>query len=166
MKVWLRILVLFVLLMGGMNHVKAKESAPGAEKDYVLILNSYTNYYYFSERIIEPISHLGDVHVYVEHMGMIMIDSNEKLTELKEHLFAQYTNVPKLVVMIGAESLVVLDDIKEHWGDVPIVACMDVDYIVPEESYVMKRPVIPSERLDLHNWCRNTTSRCFNVRCM
>ena len=37
-------MVLFILLLGGMNHVKAKESAPGAEKGYVLILNSYTNY--------------------------------------------------------------------------------------------------------------------------
>ena len=150
MKIWVKIMMMFFLLVTCASKTHAEEKTLGAEKDYVLILNSYTNYYYFSERIIEPISHLGDVHVYVEHMGMIMIDNQEKLTELKERLFTSYANVPKLVVMIGAESMVVLDDIKEHWGDVPIVACMDVDYIVPEESYVMKRPVIPSERLDLH----------------
>lgn len=150
MKIWVKIMMMFFLLVTCASKTHAEEKTLGSEKDYVLILNSYTNYYYFSERIIEPISHLGDVHVYVEHMGMIMIDNQEKLTELKERLFTSYANVPKLVVMIGAESMVVLDDIKEHWGDVPIVACMDVDYIVPEESYVMKRPVIPSERLELN----------------
>lgn len=118
--------------------------------DYVLILNAYTNYYYFSDKIIDPVANLGlmtdKLDVYVEHTGMIMVNTSEKLERLKKHLFTSYHRPPKLVVMIGAETLVLRREIKQHWGDVPMVLCGDLDYMVSDSAYVENLPVDVGDR--------------------
>ncbi|WP_455673071.1 ATP-binding protein [Phocaeicola sp.] len=113
-------------------------------------MNAYTNYYYFSDRLIDPIANLGmqteKLDVYVEHMGMIMVNTSQQLEHLKEHLFTSYRRAPKLVVMIGAEMLVFRDDIKQHWGDVPMILCGDLDYVASDSAYIENLSVPVEDR--------------------
>ena len=146
----LRRLLWFVLLICSVISVRSIENTPIRTTDYVLILNAYTNYYYFSDSMIDPIASLGskieNLDVYVEHMGMIMINTPESLEKLKEHLFTSYLRPPRLVVMVGVETLLLRREIKEHWGDVPMILCGDLDYMVPDSAYLRNLPMPVSDR--------------------
>lgn len=146
----LKRLLLFVLLICSAISVRSIENAPIRTNDYVLILNAYTNYYYFSDSMIDPIASLGStiekLDVYVEHMGMIMINTPGKLEQLKGHLFTSYLHPPKLIVMVGVETLLLRQDIKEHWGDVPMILCGDMDYMVSDNAYLRNLPVPIADR--------------------
>ena len=143
-------LLLFALLICSVISVRPIENAPIRTNDYVLILNAYTNYYYFSDSMIDPIVSLGSkkekLDVYVEHMGMIMINTPKKLEKLKEHLFTSYRRPPRLIVMVGVETLLLRQDIKEHWGDIPMILCGDMDYMVPDSAYLRNLQVPISDR--------------------
>lgn len=125
-------------------------------KDYLLILNSYTSDAAWSNAIISPLqqqlSANASLDFYVEHMNMLMIDDSIKLSEFKKNIFNQYTHPPKMVIMLGTSSCLLLDDLKEHWGDIPLILCSELSYMSPFEAYIYKYPISKDNQVPLTNF--------------
>ncbi len=128
-----------------------------SNKDYLLVLNSYTSDATWSNALITPIQQElvagSNLDFYVENMNMLMIDDSTKLNKFKESFFPRYTHAPKAILLLGNSSFIMCDDCKKHWGDdIPLVLCAELPYLSPIENYIKKRPVeitmqVPLEQL-------------------
>lgn len=124
-----------------------------ATKDYILILNSYTSDAAWSNAIITPLQQLlsanTEVDFYTEHMNMLIIDNSTKLDEYKKEFFNHYTCPPKVIVMLGNSSCLLLNDLKKYWGDIPLVLCSELDYLSPDGAYIEKYPIPEAKQIPL-----------------
>ena len=122
--------------------------------DYILIINTYTSDAPWSNSIIEPVrdwsAGYGKAAVFVEHLNMLMIDDTEKLEDAARFVFDKYSGgTPRAVLLLGNSAMIIIDEIRERWGDVPAILCGEENYIGPDSAYVFKRPVLPGERVPL-----------------
>lgn len=122
-------------------------------KDYLLVLNSYTSDAAWSNALIAPVQRQvamnPDMDFYVEHMNMLMVDDSSKLSEFKKDFFARYTHAPSVVVLLSNSSCMLLDDMREHWGDIPVILCGELDYLAPADTYIQKHPAPEAARTPL-----------------
>ncbi len=122
--------------------------------NYILIVNTYTSDAPWSNSIIEPVRDWSAGNdkpaVFVEHLNMLMIDDTEKLGEAERFVFDKYAlGTPRAVLLLGNSALILIDEIREQWGDVPVILCGEENYIGPDSAYIFKRPVLPGERVPL-----------------
>ena len=125
--------------------------------DYLLILNTYTSDASWSNAIISPVlQRLNEERktgVYVENMNMLMIDDSVKLAELKTNIFAKYgKKKPKAVLLLGNSMMLFRNEMREAWGDVPLILCGEETYMGPDDCYIKKYPVALSEQVPLTNF--------------
>lgn len=123
-------------------------------KDYILVINTYTEAFVWSNRLIFTATEFvkDDPHlaIYAEHMNLLMMDNDSTLCEFKTNLFEKYgSHSPRALLLLGNSTLMLRDDFRKVWGDVPIILCSEKDYIGPREYYLKKHPVPPSERIPL-----------------
>ena len=123
-------------------------------KDYILVINTYTEAFAWSNRLIFTATEFvkDDPHlaIYAEHMNLLMMDNDSTLCEFKTNLFEKYgSHSPRALLLLGNSTLMLRDDFRKVWGDVPIILCSEKDYIGPREYYLRKHPVPPSERIPL-----------------
>ena len=123
-------------------------------KDYILVINTYTEAFAWSNRLIFTATEFvkDDPHlaIYAEHMNLLMMDNDSTLCEFKTNLFEKYgSHSPRALLLLGNSTLMLRDDFRKVWGDVPIILCSEKDYIGPREYYLKKHPVPPSERIPL-----------------
>lgn len=129
------------------------QSAP-YKKDYLLILNTYTNDAPWSNAIISPVLKYittdSNTAVYIEHMNMLMVNDTAEFNVIKTDLFTKYAaKKPKAVLLLGNSTLALRDDFRKYWGDVPLILCGEQNYVGPTEAYIDKRPVSSTERIPL-----------------
>ena len=127
--------------------------------DYLLILNTYTSDAAWSNAIITPVLQWvtteGKAEMYVENMNMLMIDDSLKLAELKTNIFAKYgKKKPKAVLLLGNSMMLFRNEMSEAWGDVPHILCGEENYMGPDDCYIKKYPVAPSEQVPLTNFTK------------
>ena len=127
--------------------------------DYLLILNTYTSDAAWSNAIITPVLQWvtteGKAEMYVENMNMLMIDDSLKLAELKTNIFAKYgKKKPKAVLLLGNSMMLFRNEMSEAWGDVPLILCGEESYMGPDDCYIKKYPVAPSEQVPLTNFTK------------
>lgn len=84
----------------------AVSSASLKDKDYILVLNSYTEASPWSRNIITSIyDHLvngsDEVAVYTEHLNMLSLDTENDLKAFKNELFKKYEQPPLAIVIMG-----------------------------------------------------------------
>ncbi len=125
-----------------------------SQKDYLLVINTYTSDAPWSNAIIEPlqkwISMEEDVAVFVEHLNMLMIENDEEFDGVEEVLFSKYTDkTPQCVLLLGTPALLLKDKVRECWGDVPVILCAEEDYSGPREAYIHKRPIQKENRIPI-----------------
>ena len=123
-------------------------------KDYILIINAYTESFPWSNRLISTATNFvkddPKLAVYTEHMNMIMIDNDSILDQFKDSLFDRYgSHRPRMLLLLGNSSLILRDDLRKMWGDIPMVLCAGKDYTGPEHYYLTKQPIPLSERVPL-----------------
>ena len=123
-------------------------------KDYILIINAYTESFPWSNRLISTATNFvkddPKLAVYTEHMNMIMIDNDSILDQFKDSLFDRYgSHRPRMLLLLGNSSLILKDDLRKMWGDIPMVLCAGKDYTGPEHYYLTKQPIPLSERVPL-----------------
>ena len=71
----------------------------------------------------------------MEHLNTLLIDNQEEFQKVKRDIFAKYAaRIPKAVLLIGNPVLILKDDIRAHWGDVPIVATAEMDFVSPDTT--------------------------------
>ncbi|BFL28939.1 ATP-binding protein [Alistipes shahii] len=137
---------------------EAASSPPGDKRDYMLVLNTYTESAPWSSHIINSIvAHIDQVDnfkVYTENMNSLLMTFKKHKTgeieSFKNNLLREYgKNPPRMLVLLGAPIAVLRDFVKQTWPGVPLILCSEMDYIGPENAYLDRRPLRPEERLPL-----------------
>lgn len=137
---------------------EAASSPPGDKRDYMLVLNTYTESAPWSSHIINSIvAHIDQVdnfEVYTENMNSLLMTFKKHKTgeieSFKNNLLREYgKNPPRMLVLLGAPIAVLRDFVKQTWPGVPLILCSEMDYIGPENAYLDRRPLRPEERLPL-----------------
>lgn len=134
--------------------------AVSAQKDhidisnYILCINSYTESSPWSNRMISTVARYVQksrkLTLYAEHMNTLMIDNDTILEEFKGSISQKYsTSHPRLLVLLGTPALLLRDEYRKLWGDIPIILCSEEDYWGPEESYIPKKAIAPADRTPL-----------------
>ncbi|WP_418978929.1 ATP-binding protein [Alistipes sp.] len=142
-----------VLLCGVLSCLAVsarQEPAPGFKNDYLLIINTYSSNAPCSNAIINSVQNWlntdNTTAVYVEHLNTLLIDSQEEFGEVRREIFARYAaRAPKIVLLIGNPVLILRDDIRAHWGDVPIVSTAEMDFVSPDKEH-LQTAAIPEQR--------------------
>lgn len=121
---------------------------------YILCINSYAESTPWSNRMISTISEYVQKNpklaLYAENMNTLMIDNESTLKEFKNLVREKYSkHRPRLLVLLGNPALLLRDEYRELWGDIPIVLCSEENYIGPQEAYIYKQPIAKADRIPL-----------------
>ena len=114
--------------------------------NYLLIINSYTEAAPWSFRMISAITEYAQnspqLALYTEHMNMLMMDTDSTLNEFRQAVLEKCKrHTPRMLILLGNSSMILRDDFRKMWGNIPIILCAEEDYIGPKEFYLQKKPV-------------------------
>ncbi|WP_106829434.1 ATP-binding protein [Parabacteroides pacaensis] len=152
-KKWL----VLAFLLGILSFTSTVQSSAQKVHDYVLIINSYTESTPWSRIFTTPVYKRliideDDTSAYTEHMDVMLMKSESDVENFTSELIHKYTQKPPLlIVLLGNSAYVLLkDSLEKHFGkDIPILVCVEKDYIAPREYYLSKQPCPPDERQNL-----------------
>lgn len=122
------------------------------KKDYLLVINTYTADAPWSNAIIEPVqkwvSAERDFAVFAEHLNMLFINDVVEFNRVADSFLDKYAEkAPKGVLLLGNSALLMKDKIRDHWGDVPLVLCAEMDFFGPDSYYIGRRAIPEEERV-------------------
>ena len=128
--------------------------------NYLLIINSYTEASPWSFRMISAITeytqNIPQLALYTEHMNMLMMDTDSTLKEFRQMLYKKYEHhSPQILILIGNSSMILRNDFRKMWGNVPIILCAEEDYIGPKKFYLQKKPIDVSARIPIAEIAKN-----------
>lgn len=146
------LLLLFFYLLSENSAFAQKDAIDG--KSYILCINSYTESSPWSSRLISNVTEFVQkdpgVTLYVEHLNMLLVENDSILEEAKRNLFDKYEGrSPCMLLLLGNPALLLRDEYRKVWGDIPIVLCAQEDYLDSYEAYIHRRPSTPEERTPL-----------------
>ena len=146
------LLLLFFYLLSENSAFAQKDAIDG--KSYILCINSYTESSPWSSRLISNVTEFVQkdpgVTLYVEHLNMLLVENDSILEEAKRNLFDKYEGrSPRMLLLLGNPALLLRDEYRKVWGDIPIVLCAQEDYLDSYEAYIHRRPSTPEERTPL-----------------
>lgn len=146
------LLLLFFCLLSENSAFAQKDAIDG--KSYILCINSYTESSPWSSRLISNVTEFVQkdpgVTLYVEHLNMLLVENDSILEEAKRNLFDKYEGrSPRMLLLLGNPALLLRDEYRKVWGDIPIVLCAQEDYLDSYEAYIHRRPSTPEERTPL-----------------
>ena len=146
-----RLLLYFYLL--SVNWAFAQKDAIEG-KSYILCINSYTESSPWSSRLISNVTEFVQkdpgITLYVEHLNMLLVENDSILEESKRNIFDKYKGrSPRMLLLLGNSALLLRDEYRKVWGDIPIVLCAQEDYLDSYEAYIHRQPSTPEERTPL-----------------
>ena len=137
MKHLLYRLVLVLALMPTIVFAQ-KASSEVKNGQRLLIINSYNESAPWSNSIITPLLResvmMKGMDANVAHLYANQITNDSIFQHTKEELFKRYKQ-PDIIVMIGNMALCLRNDIKERWGDIPLLVCSEQDIVYPTDYY-------------------------------
>lgn len=147
------IVLLFGLLFDITVHAHS-ENASGFKNDYLLIINTYSSNAPCSNAIINSVqkrlSTDNTTAVYVEHLNTLLIDNQKEFNKVKQDIFTKYaTGAPKIVLLIGNPVLILLDDIRTRWGDIPIIATAEMDFVSSDMANLQTTAIPEKKRVPI-----------------
>ncbi len=149
-----RLHVIVVLLLVATFSFKARSQ----NKDFVLVINSYTESHTWSRPFIdaiyeECINGSLSLRVFTENMTLLKVNDENALDEYAQELCRKYENTtPAAIVYLGNASWRMLDGrLPAHWSEVPAVLCGENDYVGPLEAY-LKKAVIGDDRTSVEQF--------------
>lgn len=122
--------------------------------DNLLIINSYTEAAPWSFRMISAVTEymqeVDGVSLYTEHMDMLLMDNETALEEFKLQLFKRYeAHPPRMLLLLGNSAMILRDDFRKAWGDIPIILCGEEEYVGPTEAYLQKKTISAKDRIPI-----------------
>ena len=61
---------------------------------------------------------------------------------LKHAVLDKYSaKAPKAILLLGNPSLLLKDELRNRWGDVPLVLCAEEDYFGSDMAYIKRYPI-------------------------
>lgn len=115
----------------------------------LLIINTYSENAEWSNGVIVPIveevSRMHNVDAYIAHINASFITNDSLYSLTEESLFKRYDSAikPDYVIMIGNMAFTLRDHVRREWGDVPIVLCAEMDYMLPRRFYYTGQKEVP-----------------------
>lgn len=96
----------------------------------------------FINSVVQEVSNYPDFEpVRVEHLCNILIHNQEEYDRMSENLFESFgDDVPDYLVLIGNFTITLRDQIKAHWGDVPMLLVTMTTNYGPTEFYFTGLP--------------------------
>ena len=93
---------------------QATSSPPGDKREYILVINTYTESDPWSYRIISDITarieQVENTEIYTEYMNMLLINTQASIDEFMQNLVRTYgKNPPRMLILIGSSSYVLRD---------------------------------------------------------
>ena len=146
------LLFLFFYLLSVNWAFAQKDAIEG--KSYILCINSYTESSPWSSRLISNVTEFVQkdpgITIYVEHLNMLLVENDSILEESKRNIFDKYKGrSPRMLLLLGNSALLLRDEYRKVWGDIPIVLCAQEDYLDSYEAYIHRQPSTPEERTPL-----------------
>ena len=146
------LLFLFFYLLSVNWAFAQKDAIEG--KSYILCINSYTESSPWSSRLISNVTEFVQkdpgITIYVEHLNMLLVENDSILEESKRNIFDKYKGrSPRMLLLLGNSALLLRDEYRKAWGDIPIVLCAQEDYLDSYEAYIHRQPSTPEERTPL-----------------
>ena len=146
------LLLLFFYLLSVNLAFAQKDAIDG--KSYILCINSYTESSPWSSRLISNVTEFVQkdpgITIYVEHLNMLLVENDSILEESKRNIFDKYKGrSPRMLLLLGNSALLLRDEYRKVWGDIPIVLCAQEDYLDSYEAYIHRQPSTPEERTPL-----------------
>lgn len=146
------LLLLFFYLLSVNWAFAQKDAIEG--KSYILCINSYTESSPWSSRLIFNVTEFVQkdpgITLYVEHLNMLLVENDSILEESKRNIFDKYKGrSPRMLLLLGNSALLLRDEYRKVWGDIPIVLCAQEDYLDSYEAYIHRQPSTPEERTPL-----------------
>ena len=146
------LLLLFFYLLSVNSAFAQKDAIEG--KSYILCINSYTESSPWSSRLISNVTEFVQkdpgITLYVEHLNMLLVENDSILEESKRNIFDKYKGrSPRMLLLLGNSALLLRDEYRKVWGDIPIVLCAQEDYLDSYEAYIHRQPSTPEERTPL-----------------
>ena len=146
------LLLLFYYLLSVNWAFAQKDAIEG--KSYILCINSYTESSPWSSRLISNVTEFVQkdpgITLYVEHLNMLLVENDSILEESKRNIFDKYKGrSPRMLLLLGNSALLLRDEYRKVWGDIPIVLCAQEDYLDSYEAYIHRQPSTPEERTPL-----------------
>jgi signal transduction histidine kinase/ActR/RegA family two-component response regulator len=81
---------------------------------------------------------------------MLLVENDSILEESKRNIFDKYKGrSPRMLLLLGNSALLLRDEYRKVWGDIPIVLCAQEDYLDSYEAYIHRQPSTPEERTPL-----------------
>ena len=146
------LLLLFFYLLSVNWAFAQKDAIEG--KSYILCINSYTESSPWSSRLISNVTEFVQkdpgITLYEEHLNMLLVENDSILEESKRNIFDKYKGrSPRMLLLLGNSALLLRDEYRKVWGDIPIVLCAQEDYLDSYEAYIHRQPSTPEERTPL-----------------
>lgn len=164
-------LLLFIILTQSifLSYCYAQEAQQNLSDNSILIINSYTESSQWSNEFINPIYDQYGINnqtdIYIEHMNMLTIDTEEVLEEYKKNLHQRYGNItPKLIILLGNSAWALMNkEIEKDWKGVPVLLCSEKDYIGNPSTYLTKELIPVSDRKTLKDYQGNIHLTVFDA---
>lgn len=164
-------LLLFIILTQSifLSYCYAQEAQQNLSDNSILIINSYTESSQWSNEFINPIYDQYGINnqtdIYIEHMNMLTIDTEEVLEEYKKNLHQRYGNItPKLIILLGNSAWALMNkEIEKDWKGVPVLLCSEKDYIGNPSTYLTKELIPVSDRETLKDYQGNIHLTVFDA---
>ena len=146
------LLLLFFYLLSVNWAFAQKDAIEG--KSYILCINSYTESSPWSSRLISNVTEFvqkdPEITLYIEHLNMRLVENDSMLEESKRNIFDKYKDLsPRMLLLLGNSALLLRDEYRKVWGDIPIVLCAQEDYLDSYEAYIHRQPSTLEERTPL-----------------
>ncbi len=139
---------------------QATSSPPGDKREYILVINTYTESDPWSYRIISDITarieQVENTEIYTEYMNMLLINTQASIDEFMQNLVRTYgKNPPRMLILIGSSSYVLRDFPQKAWGgDVATIVCAEQNFVGPDKYYIAKRAIPEPERIPISSMAK------------
>lgn len=139
MKHYLYRLLLLPLMLTTWSAAFGQEASTSVQNSKkLLIINSYNESAPWSNSVITPLlreaSKMDNIDANVAHLYANQITNDSIFAHTQEELFKRY-NQPDLLIIIGNIALCMRDEIKNRWGDIPMLVCSEQDDVYPNHYY-------------------------------
>lgn len=130
-------------------------SVKGAhERENVLIINSYTEVAAWSNFVIDSIrkDHSIKANIFVESLNMLLIESDTVAQERKRSIIEKHSAaLPRCIILLGAPAWYLFEDaLNGVWKDIPVILCIQEDYMTSWKSVLAKSEIVPEEMRSFH----------------
>lgn len=104
----------------------------------------------------------NNITAFTEHINALLVETDDQLDLFKQKLFQKYNrkNAPKLVIFLGNSAYALLaDDILKEWGGtLPMLLCVETNYMGPRDAYLTKYAIDPKDQDPIENELKKHTN--------